>query len=308
MRTEQGVLRASIAVTVAVAAFGIVFGLLSGSFSIAFDGVYALADAGMTVLALWVSSLIVKSSQGLAPSSRFARRFTMGFWHLEPIVLGVNGALLITVSIYAFINAIFSILAGGRDLEFGFAIAYAVITLAACVGMAIFGWRANRSLQSDFVALDVKAWLMSGGITAALLIAFLIGFAVEGTQYGWIAPYIDPVVLALICLVIIPLPVGTVRRALADILLIAPPDLQSHVDGVAAETVKRLGFLSYRAYVARVGRSREIELYFIVPPNLPAKSIEEWDRIRDEIGDAIGGDVDNRWLTIAFTADPEWAE
>ncbi|MBD9372206.1 cation transporter [Rhizobium sp. ARZ01] len=307
MRTEQGVLRTSIAVTVVVAAFGIGFGLLSGSFSIAFDGVYALADAGMTVLALWVSSLILKSSQGVAPTGRFARRFTMGFWHLEPMVLGVNGALLITVSIYAFINAIFSILAGGRDLEFGFAIAYAVVTLAACAAMALIGWRANRTLRSDFVSLDVKAWLMSGGITAALLIAFVIGYAIEGTQYGWIAPYIDPAVLALICLVIIPLPISTVQQALADILLMAPPDLQKHVDRVAAETVKRLGFLSYRAYVARVGRSREIELYFIVPPNQPARTIEEWDRIRDAIGDAIGGDVDNRWLTIAFTADPEWA-
>ena len=308
MRTEQGVLRASIAVTIVVAVFGIVFGLLSGSFSIAFDGVYALADAGMTVLALWVSSLIARSTQGAAPSGRFARRFTMGFWHLEPMVLGLNGVLLITVSIYAFINAISSILAGGRELEFGFAIAYAVVTLAACAAMALYGWRANRSLRSDFVSLDVKAWLMSGGITAALLIAFVIGYAVEGTEHGWIAPYVDPVVLALVCLVIIPLPIGTVRQALADMLLIAPPDLQTQVDRVATETVERLGFLSYRAYVARVGRSREIELYFVVPPNLPARTIEEWDGIRDAIGDAIGGDVDNRWLTIAFTADPEWAE
>lgn len=308
MRTEQGVLRTSIAVTVAVAAFGILFGLLSGSYSIAFDGVYALADAGMTVLALWVSSLIMRSVEGVAPSGKLARRFTMGFWHLEPMVLGVNGALLITVSIYAFINAISSILAGGRELEFGFAIAYAVVTLFACLAMAMFGWRANRTLKSDFIKLDVKAWLMSGGITAALLVAFVIGHSVEGTELSWISPYIDPVALAVVCLVIIPMPIGTVRQALADILLIAPADLKEHVDRVAAETVAREGFVSYRAYVARVGRSREIELYFIVPPNMPAKTIEEWDRLRDAIGDQIGGDIDNRWLTIAFTADPEWAE
>ncbi|NVP57935.1 cation diffusion facilitator family transporter [Mycoplana rhizolycopersici] len=307
MRTEQGVLRMSIAATVAVAAFGIVFGLLSGSFSIVFDGIYALADAGMTVLALWVSVLIVRSVQG-APKGRFARRFTMGFWHLEPMVLGLNGVLLIAVSIYAFINAIASILNGGRELEFGLAIVYACVTLVACFGMAVYGWRANRSLRSDFVALDVKAWLMSGSITVALLIAFLIGYAVQGTAHDWIAPYVDPAVLALVCLVIIPMPVGTVRQAMADVLLLAPSDLQEMVDRIGVETVARHGFLSHRSYVARVGRARQIELYFIVPRGMAAKRIEDWDAIRDEVGEAVGGDIDNRWLTIAFTADPEWAE
>ena len=97
MLTEQGFLRASIVATVGVAAFGIVFGLLSGSFSIAFDGAYSLVDAGMTILALWVSSLIVRSAKADALSGRLRNRFTMGFWHLEPIVLGLNGTLLMTL-------------------------------------------------------------------------------------------------------------------------------------------------------------------------------------------------------------------
>jgi predicted Co/Zn/Cd cation transporter (cation efflux family) len=63
MWNEQGFLRTSIAATIVIAALGIIFGILSGSFSIAFDGVYSLADAAMTGLALSVSSLIVKSAQ-----------------------------------------------------------------------------------------------------------------------------------------------------------------------------------------------------------------------------------------------------
>lgn len=308
MWSEQGFLRASIVATVILALFGIVFGLVSGSFSIAFDGVYSLADAGMTVLALWVSSLIIRSARGDAMSGRIRNRFTMGFWHLEPIVLMLNGSLLVAVSIYALINAVINILNGGHDLRFGFAIVYAAVTLAVCAIMAAAGRRVNRRLQSDFVALDVTAWIMSGGITLALLVAFIIGYAVGGTSAGWLSPYVDPVVLALVCLVIIPLPIGTVWQALSDILLITPVDLKAHVDRVAAETVRRMGFLSYRAYVAKVGRATQIELYFIVPPGLPPRSVEEWDAIRDEIGAAIGDESVNRWLTIAFTADVEWAE
>lgn len=308
MNTEQGILRVSIAVTILVAFFGIIFGLLSHSASIAFDGVYALADASMSALALIVSNLIASYSSSTALGRRLRDRFTMGFWHLEPMVLGLNGVLLIGVSVYAFITAIGSLVSGGRKLDFGFAIIYAAVTLVACIGMAVAETRANKTLRSDFIALDAKAWIMSGGITAALLIAFAIGYAVQDTDWVWISPYIDPAVLALICVVITPLPVATVKQALSEVLLFTPDELRQQVDDAAQAAVKRHGFLSYRAYAAKVGRAKQIELYFIVPHGWPAKTLEEWDQVRDEIGDAIGGEGPDRWLTIAFTTDVEWAE
>ena len=308
MRSEQGFLRASIVATVLVATLGIAFGLLSGSFSIAFDGAYSLIDAGMTLLALWVSNLILRSGRRDGLSGALGSRFTMGFWHLEPIVLGLNGTLLIAVAIYALINAAISVLSGGYELRFDLAIVYALFTLAACATMALIGARANRSLNSEFIALDVKSWIMSGCISSALLIAFIIVHTVAGTRFESVSRYVDPVVLALVCLVIIPIPVGTVRQALSDILLIAPADLKAHVDRVASEIVRRHGFLSHRAYVAKVGRAMRVELYFVVPKEFPPTTVVEWDRIRDDVGTAVGGESHNRWLVIAFTADARWAE
>ena len=308
MNTEQGVLRISIAVTILLAGVGILFGLLSGSFAIVFDGFYALIDAIMTIVALLVSNLIAASTAGSPGSSKLIKHFTMGFWHLEPMVLGLNGVLLTGAAIYALINAIGSIMAGGRHLAFDVAIVYAVVTLVIAMGMAIFGRMANKTLQSEFVALDAKAWFMSAALTAALLIAFVFGYLIQGSRWQWMSPYVDPVVLALVSIVIIPIPAGTIKQALADILLVTPADLKQRVDEVASAVVKRYGFLSYRAYVARVGRGRQIELYFIVPSDWPAKKLEEWDRIRNEISDEIGDENPDRWLTIAFTTDPEWAE
>lgn len=306
--TEQGVLRISIGVTLLLAALGIVFGLMSGSYAIVFDGIYALTDASMTVLALVVARLIATSTAPGAPANRLVAHFTMGFWHLEPMVLGLNGILLMSASVYALINAVGSLMSGGRPLDFDQAILYAVITVCVAFAMALLVRRANRTIRSDFLALDAKAWLMSAGLTAALLVAFVTGWLVEGTPRAWIAPYIDPAALALVCLVIIPLPFATVKQALADILLVTPPALKEHVDAVAAAIVQRYGFLSFRSYVARVGRGRQIELYFIVPRGWPPMRLEDWDVIRDEIGAAIGSDTPDRWLTIAFTTDPEWAD
>nr|WP_306889324.1 cation transporter [Ancylobacter amanitiformis] len=309
MRDESGVLRISIAITVSIAVFGIAFGLLSGSFSILFDGIYSLVDASMSLLALAVVRLIhTYTHEASSAGRRLRERFTVGFWHLEPMVLGLNGILLMGVSAYAFFNAVTLLLDGGRELEFGFAIAYAVVTVIACAIAALLEWRANRRIRSDFIRLDVHSWLMSGGITTALLVAFCIGYGVEGTRHAWLAPYVDPAVLALVCLVIIPLPIGTVKQALADILLVTPAGLKAHVDSVAIAAVARHGLLSFRAYVAKVGRAQQIELYFIVPAEAPARRIGEWDAIRDEIGQAIGPDSPDRWLTIIFTGDREWAD
>jgi predicted Co/Zn/Cd cation transporter (cation efflux family) len=305
--SEQSLLRLSIAVTAAVAAFGIIVGIVSGSFAIMFDGFYSLTDAFMTLLALLVARLIATSAEPTA-KGKLIDRFSVGFWHLEPMVLGLNGTLLMGAAIYAFINAVGSLLAGGRPIDFGPAVIFTTVTLVVSLAMGIFCARANRDLRSGFVALDAQAWLMTAALTSALLVAFVCGYSIHGTELEWLTPYIDPAVLAVICLVILPVPLANVRQAIADVLLVTPAELKSHVDAVAEAIVEKHGFLSYRAYVARVGRGRQIELFFIAPSDWPARHLSEWDAIRDEIGDAIGDEGPDRWLTIVFTSDPEWAD
>ena len=305
---ETGILRVSIATTFIISALGIIFGLASGSFSILFDGVYSLVDAVMTLLTLYVVNIIARSAVHASHPAKIYERFSMGLWHLEPMVLGFNGLLFVVVATYALFNAVITLLNGGRDLEFGWAIAYAVVTLIACAAAARIGYTANRKVGSDFVKLDVTGWTMSAGITAALLIAFVTGYFVEGTSLEWIAPYIDPAILALVCLILIPVPLGTIRQAFADILMVTPADLQQHVDEVAQKFCAKYGFTTWRSYVARVGRGRQIEIYFLVPENAPAKPISYWDSLRDEFGDSIGGEDPNLWLTVAFTSDLEWAD
>ena len=97
--SEQGLLRTSIAVTLFIATIGIAFGLASGSFSIIFDGVYSLVDASMSGLSLVVVKLITSHTTTAHMSRKLRERFTMGFWHLEPMVLALNGILLSGVAI-----------------------------------------------------------------------------------------------------------------------------------------------------------------------------------------------------------------
>lgn len=306
--TEEGVLRISIAITLVITVLGVIFGLLASSLTLLFDAGYELIDLAMTGLALLVARLIALSGTGGGTDKRLTARFDMGFWHLEPMVLGLNGMLLIAASLYGLFHSVESLMSGGRQLAFDHALVFAAVLLMIECGAAMFLVSANRRIRSEFLALDARSWLMSAGITVAYLLAFGFGSLAEGTRLAWLAPYVDPVALGLVCLAVLPLPFGTVRRAIADILLVAPTELKQHVDEVARASVQRYGFASHRACVARVGRGRQIELYFLVSSDWPARALAEWDRIRDEISEAIGGDTPDRWLMIVFTSDPEWAE
>lgn len=307
MGSEQAVLRNSIVATVLLAAASLVFGLAVRSNAIVFDGMYSLVDASMTGLAFCVARLIAASNAADVAGRSFHERFTMGFWHLEPIVLGLNGTLMTGAAVYALVNAVSALLAGGHPLAFGAAMAFEGIATLVDIGMVAYTWAANRRFRSHLIALDGKAWGVGAALGLALFTAFLAGFLIRGTALAWLVPYVDPAALALVSLVVIPVPLGTIRRAVADILLVTPEAMKDHVDRVAREAVQQHGFLSYRAYVARVGRGSQIELYFIVPPNWPARRLEAWDELRDAIGRALGPDSPDRWLTIVFTTDPEWA-
>jgi cation diffusion facilitator family transporter len=295
---EQGLLKLSIAVTVAVAAVGVVFGLMSGSMSIVFDGVFSAIDAAMSGLALFVSRLVSRVADN--------RRFQFGYWHIEPMVLAFNGGTLMLLCFYAFLNATGSFLDGGRRLDFDWAMAYAVAVGIVAFGMFFYTRHRNRRIGSDFIRLDAQSWLMSAAITSALLLAFAVAWALEGTRYAHLTPYADPIVLAVLSLVLVFVPIRTVRKALTEVLLITPADLDAHIRRVMDDVVARHGFEDYTCYAAKVGRAQFIEIHVVVSPNSKLTSTAMADAIRREIADAIGGEGPHRWLTIDFTADPRW--
>ena len=175
-----------------------------------------------------------------------------------------------------------------------------------CFGMFFYERRANRRIGSDFIRLDAQSWLMSAAITSALLVAFAIAWSFKDTPYGYLTPYADPVVLALLTICLVFVPIRTVRKALQEVLLMTPPELDAQVRRVMDDVVARHGFKTYTSYAAKVGRAQFIEIHVAVPEGMRLDNVAAADAIRREIADALGGEGPQRWLTIDFTADPRW--
>ncbi|MFC3283754.1 cation diffusion facilitator family transporter [Litchfieldella rifensis] len=296
---EQHTLKLSIATTLAVSALGVAFGLLSGSQSILFDGVFSIIDAAMSGLALLVAKLAVRE---------VSQRFQHGYWHLEPMVAALNGSILMLLCVYAFLNAVQGLMKGGRELAFDLAIVYALLVAGACFAMYAYEKRINRRVDSELLRIDTQGWLMAGLITSALLGAFAIALGLERTAYTHLlTPYVDSLLLAVLTLCFMPVPIGIVRRALKEIFLIAPSALDREVHAAMVPVMARKGLLEYYSHVAKSGRGHFIEIHIVTTPEFAAdQGIVFLDEIRKQISEGLSIPPDRRWFTVAFTADPRW--
>lgn len=294
---EQRVLKVSIAVTFCLAVTGLLFGLLSGSLAIVFDGMFNVIDTVMSILALLVAQLLTSAG---------SRRFQYGYWHVEPMVLVFNGSILILLSVYAFINAIGSLLSGGRELNYDWAFFFALLMSVLSIGMYVYIRQKNKILKSEFLRLDTQSWLISAAISTSLLVAFGIANIMEGTRYDNLTPYVDPLILAILTACLMFVPMAAVRDALRDMFRIAPFKLDEKIRGYLDELTVRYGFKTYTSYVAKIGRAKFIEIHIVVPLGYPISGVEALDTIRREIVNALGGNGPQLWITIAFTTDESW--
>ena len=292
---EAGLLKGSIAATIVIAAAGVVIGLLSGSMSIVFDGLFSSIDAVVTVVTLVVARLLASEGN---------HRFQYGYWHLEPLVLALNSSVLVLLCGYAFLNAVQGLMTGGHALKFDMGVIYAAVVAAICFSMVFYLRRANERLESELIGLEVQSWLISAVITLALLIAFGGALLIKGTRFEHLTPYVDPAVLAVLAPAVVLAPLNTARQAFAEIFLITSRAMDADVQAVAAAAVARHGFITFKSYAVEVGRARFIEISFLVPAERVG-SVGEFDAIRHEIADTLGGTGPEQWLTIVFTSDPD---
>ncbi|VFU07380.1 cation diffusion facilitator family transporter [Methylocella tundrae] len=296
-RAEQNLLRLSIAVTFVLGLIGVSAGLAIGSRSILFDGVYSIVDVAMTGLALIVSKLLTREG---------SRRFQFGYWHFEPMVAAFNGTILSLSCIYAFLDAVGLLIQGGHRLDFGPAAIYAILVSAACLVMARRMRRASEALDSDLLRIDARGFLMGGALSLALLASFLGAMALERAGYRHLAPFADPAILIAVTLCLAPIPMFSVWRALREIFLVAPPDLDADVRRILDAVTKRHGFQGYTSYVAKTGRARFIDAHIIAHASFPIGGVEALDKIREEIASEIGEGGAPLWLNVCFTADRKW--
>jgi cation diffusion facilitator family transporter len=208
---ERRALFQSIVATAMIGGLGIVWGIAVGSQMILFDGAFGLVGIIVSAMLLRASSLADR------PPSR---AFPYGRQSATPLVIGIQGFVLLVTLGYAAIEAITIIRLGGSDFSPGFAVLYGII--AAVVSLVFAAWLRRSVDHSDLVTAESTAWRVAGLRGVGMVIGFTLMLLLEGTSWDSVVPYVDPVMVLVTCVLFVRPPLQMVRSTIHELLEGAP--------------------------------------------------------------------------------------
>ena len=296
-KREQKLLMASAAVMAAVGAAGIGTGLVSGSQAILTDGIFSAVAVIIKLLMLGTSRLIAKET---------SVRFQFGYWQMEPLVLFTEGAFTLLVVVIAAAAGLAGLTGGGREMDFGLAVWFALFFEVSSASFYFYLKRANGSLQSNLVHFDNVSWYVDMMLAGGLLLSFSAAWALQWTPYAAWSRYADPLIMLALSLHMIRPALRILVPSFRQMLGVAPEDVHARVQQVMDRSMARYGFADYVSSVQQYGHTKIIEIDILVGERCSAKTVAEFDDIRDAIDRALGYPDHQKWLTINFTGTRRW--
>lgn len=295
--TEQRLLWQSAGLMGLIAIAATWFGLLTNSHAILIDGIFSFVAVIIKILMIMTSRLTTRES---------SKKFQFGYWQFEPLVLAAEGGFTLIIVVYAFLNGMISLFSGGNAMNFGLAIIYALTFTFANMGYYLYVHRVNRKLKSSLIHFDNMSWLVDACFAASLFISFGLAYLLERTQYAHYGVYVDPVILIILSLTMMPVALNILGPAVRQVLGMAPEGLHEKVHEVMDDFMARYRFKDYVSSVQRYGKIAFIDIDILIPKNYPIQDVGDLDRIRDEIDKSLGGKSVRKWLTITFTTSRRW--
>ena len=290
---ERLALRVSIVAAGVLGVVGITVGLIARSQMIVFDGVYAVLGIVLSWMALRALRLVDAGPTVRYPFGREA---------LTPLVIGIQGLVLLAVCVYAAIEAIGTIRDGGSAVSPGPAIAYAIASLAAT--MAVWWWLRRTARRSEMVAAEAAQWFAGGALGLGMVVGFGAMLAAQGTSWEDPSRYLDPAMVVLTCVVLLPTPLRMIRQAVVELLEGRPPaEVRRPVEQVIESVRSRFDLPEPLVLMTKVGRKLYIEVDFVVSAEL---TVGHADRVRSELRSRLDELPFDLWLNVELTADESW--
>lgn len=292
-RTERRALGVSAAASASVGVVAVVWGLSVQSQALLLDGVYALIGMGLSLLTLHAARLV---AAGPTP------RYPFGREALAPLMLGVQGLVLLGTLLYASIDALLTIRAGGSDAAVGSALLYAVASLVLSVVLVVALGRGN---SSELVGAEVAQWKAGAVLSGVLAIGFALAVALTRLDAGAVVGYVDPLLVLAAAALLVATPVRMVRTSLRE-LLEASPDasVTGPIEATVAALGDELGLPEPALRIGKLGRKTYIELDYVVEAGV--WKVGDADLVRRALIERLSQPGRLLWVNVELHTDPDW--
>jgi predicted Co/Zn/Cd cation transporter (cation efflux family) len=278
-------LRITITVTVVLGSIGVAWGIAAGSQMILLDGVFALIEVALTGLLLRASTLAVQGP---------TRNFPYGRESATPLVIGIYGFVLAGTLVYAAVEALATIRAGGSDVAAGSGIVFGVITTAG--SLATWIWLRSTSDGSDLLDTETAAWRVSAFRGLGMVAGFTAMALLVRSSRDDVARYVDPAMVLVTCAVFVPTPLRMIRTTVLELLEGNPSVSIREAVELRVETVRNeFGLDALTTRLTKVGPKLYVEIEGVVDGRT---TVDHEHAVRQRLFDALDALPYDIWLNV----------
>jgi cation diffusion facilitator family transporter len=299
-RKERRALRVSVVGSLFLAVIGFGFAMQTHSDAILLDAVVSLIGLGVSILTLFMARLVELPSD---------ETFPFGYAHFEPILNVFKSLIMVTICVFALVASIGSILHGGKTVAAGVAVIYALISTFCSVVVGLYMHHSSRQTASTLIAVDAKAWLLDGVISAAVLLTFMSMYLLEESRWAHYLPYMDSGLVAILVICALPVPLKILKDNMREVLSMAPPSaLQERIRQQVLQALEGQEYEGIHLRTMKQGRQITVFVHITLGRDFVLGSIVTLDRIRTRIAKKLQGYDSNIGIQAVFIGDPKWAE
>ncbi|MCP4901406.1 MAG: cation diffusion facilitator family transporter [bacterium] len=295
---EQRALRLSVYGNLGMGTMGLIFAWWTASDAIMLDGFFSMLGFGMAILSLKVARLT---------RTPFDERFNFGYFSFEPMLNTAKGMIIVVLCGFALWSAVDSVLGGGRDLQAGGAALYALVAVAGCFGIGFTQKRAAKRTRSPLLEVDAKNWIVDGYMSLVVAAAFGAAMLMAGTSFEAYIPFVDPVLVIVMVLLMLPIPFKIIARGAGELLLAAPDDKTQFAVSSRVEAILDDADLERHVFrMVRIGRVFWLVGNVFVPESHQLQTLGEFDAVKQRILDSAREVEPEIEVDIVFTGIEEW--
>jgi cation diffusion facilitator family transporter len=280
------------------AVLALVWGLALDSQLILFDGLYSFASVGLSLLAVLALRTADKGADERYPWGREA-------W--EPLTIVVKAATLGGLCVYALVGGVADILRGGRDVDAGWALAYAAV---ASVGCVVVAWLLRRRARtgSGLVKAEAAEWIGDALLSVGVLVGFAVALILDRAGRSDLARFVDPVMVSVISAAFLRVPARLIAEGFRELLTMSPtaPILDRIRDAVDA-VEREYGFAESFLRASKVGGRLDVEIDYVVDDRSKAQTVRQFDEVRADLERRMTSLGLAASMSVGFTADRRWA-
>lgn len=299
METESYLLKISTLGTLFFAVLGIAWGWTVKSEMILFDGMYSLGGVILSLLALMGSIYINKKDYEKYP---FGKRM------IEPLIVIIKSLAIFIMCIYSLTGSIKDLINGGNEVQYGYALIYALVSTLGCGIAYFFLKKKGKAINSSLVNIESSQWLMDTLLSMGVLVGFLIANIIKHTEFIWFNKYLDPLMVIICSSVFIKMPIKSLGDGLKELLEFKADDsITLEIDKLVEGIEREYNFEDTITRVSKTGNDLRIEIDFIYNEESNIKVLDEMDGVREKIFNSLSHINYEKWLNVSFTKDKKWA-